>query len=383
MNVFLDAQPLLGTRSGIARYVECLYRDLCKLDDQLHITLAFNRIAKGIDRSQLQLDTTTTHLIRNSRYPYKVIRRFMKPNPLYSIPYDWGILHKKADIFHGTNFIYHPIGHGRTVITIHDLAYMKFPESTSDRIYRHHTRWVPYSAQRADHIIADSSQTKQDIVDLLNIAPDKVDVILIAADDHFRPLPEHIYRPLIEKYNLPERYYLFVGTVEPRKNLLGLVQAYHLLKQNHSIAEKLVIVGAKGWKFSPIFEWIQQHGLDNDIIFTGFVEDDDLVAIYNGATLFVMPSIYEGFGIPILEAMQCGIPVIGSNVSSIPEVIGTSGMMVAPDDYEGWAQAMYRLATDESVHRHYAAESLKRAEQFNWRKVATQTKQVYDKVMTV
>jgi glycosyltransferase involved in cell wall biosynthesis len=381
LNVFLDAQPLLGPRSGIARYVECLYQQLCEIGE-VDVTLAFNRIAKPIDTALIQDPAVGDFTIRNSRYPYKVIRKFMKPNWLYNFPFDFGFSNDKASIFHGTNFTHLPISSGKIVVTIHDLAYMKFPESTSANIYQHHSRWVPYSAHKADRIIADSYQTKTDIIELLHIEPDKIDVIHIAADKKFKPLAQEIYQPIITKYNLPEHYILFVGTVEPRKNLLGLIQAFELLKRNHNIQEKLVIVGAKGWKFSPIFDWIKQHHLESDVIFTGFIEDEDLVALYNAAKLFVMPSIYEGFGIPILEAMQCGIPVIGSNVSSIPEVMGQHGLLVDPHNREAWAQAMYTLITNESEYNRYALLSLERSQSFNWRKVAEQTMKVYDKVMT-
>jgi glycosyltransferase involved in cell wall biosynthesis len=381
LNVFLDAQPLLGPRSGIARYVECLYQELCEMGE-VDVTLAFNRIAKPIDLTLIQDPVVGAFSIKNSRYPYKVIRKFMKPNWLYNFPFDFGFSKDKATIFHGTNFTHHPISNGKTVVTIHDLAYMKFPESTSAKIYQHHSRWVPYSAQKADRIIADSYQTKNDIIELLQVEPDKIDVIHIAADKKFKPLAEEIYQPITAKYNLPEDYILFVGTVEPRKNLLGLIQAYELLKRNHNTKEKLVIVGAKGWKFSPIFEWIKQHHLESDVIFTGFVDDEDLVALYNAAKLFVMPSMYEGFGIPILEAMQCGIPVIASDVSSIPEVVGQNGLLVDPHNREAWAQAMFTLITNESEYKRYAQLSLERGESFNWRKVAEQTIHVYYKVMT-
>ncbi|MDB5054940.1 MAG: glycosyltransferase family 1 protein [Bacilli bacterium] len=380
MNVFLDAQPLLGSLSGISRYVECLYQELCQVSD-VNVTLAFNRIVKPFHPPKLTIDVHNKPILMNKRYPYSIIRRLMKPNLLYTFPFDLGLGKDKADLFHGTNFTHFPVVRGKSVVTIHDLAFMRFPDSTSKRIYQHHSRWVPYSAQKADRIIADSMQTKNDIIELLQVSPDKIDVIHLAADKKFRPLPEHEYRPITQKYNLPEKYILFVGTVEPRKNLLGLVQAYELLKQNHPITEKLVIVGARGWKYTPIFEWIQQHHLETDIIFTGYIEDDDLVALYNAATIFVLPSIYEGFGIPILEAMQCGIPVIASNVSSIPEVVGESGILVDPHYHEGWAKAMLRLLTDEQEHLHYASLSLKRGEHFNWHKVAQQTLQVYDKVM--
>jgi glycosyltransferase involved in cell wall biosynthesis len=258
---------------------------------------------------------------------------------------------------------------------------MRYPETTSEKIYRHHSRWVPYSAAKADRIIAVSNQTKNDIVELLGIPDYKIDVVYSAADERFQPLEPSLYQPILSKYNLPDQFILFVGTIEPRKNLIGLLKAYLHYKLNSDHPQKLVIVGAKGWKYSPIFAWIEQHQLHIDVIFTGFIEDDDLVSIYNGASVFVMPSIYEGFGIPILEAMGCGKPVIGSNVSSIPEVIGNSGILVPPDDYERLAQEIYEITSKEEKQTYYSRLSLERARHFDWKKTAAETKKVYDKIL--
>lgn len=378
MNVYLDGQPLLGPRSGIARYVDCLAKQLSSSDD-LEVILAFNRIAKAIREDHVLSLKRDFHIpLINNVYPYKVLRRLLKPNFFYHLPYDL-FSQNKADIFHGTNFTYTPIWKGKTIITIHDLAYMKYPESTSERILKHHSKWVPYSAKKCDHIIADSMQTKHDITNLLDIPDDKIDVIHLAADEHF----EHIHNvnPVIEKYNLPEKYILFVGTLEPRKNLLGLLKSYLILKQNYDYCERLVIVGAKGWKYNPIFDWVQQNQLEEDIIFTGFIDDADLPAIYSAATVFVMPSIYEGFGLPLLEAMQCGTPVIGSDISSIPEIIDNSGLLIKPDAHSEWAQAIHKLISNESIRKHYSQLALDQSSKFTWERTARETKRIYYKVL--
>lgn len=381
MNLFLDAQPLLGKRSGIGRYVECLYKEYSSYED-LTVSLAFNKIIKKIDSSSLNIDRSKTMNIVNQRYPYKVIRKLLNPNTLYEFPYDFLIsAKKKPNVYHGTNFIHNRIRNGKSIITIHDLAFLKFPETTSEKIYKHHSRWVPYSAKKCDHIIADSAQTKQDIIDLLDIPEQKITAIPLAADEHFCKLTETDYMPIIHRYNLPERYILFVGTLEPRKNLLGLLKSYLIFRKNSGHSDKLVIVGAKGWKYSPIFDFIKENRLESDVLFMGYVEDEHLPAIYNGATLFVMPSIYEGFGIPLLEAMGCGIPVIGSSVSSIPEVVDSYGLLVPPSDHEGWANQIHQLIDDESMRATYSRLSLERAGQFSWANTANATKQVYQDVL--
>jgi glycosyltransferase involved in cell wall biosynthesis len=291
------------------------------------------------------------------------------------------LFNTKADIFHGTNFIYNKITHGKSIVNIHDLAFLKFPETTSERIYKHHSRWVPYSARRADHIIAISEQTKNDIVEILDVPDSKVTVIPLAADEQFVPLSETEYRPVLKKYLLHDPYILFVGTLEPRKNLLGLLKSYILLKKNNELIHKLVIVGAKGWKYTPMFDFVTEHGLEEDVIFLGFVSDEDLPYIYNGATIFVMPSLYEGFGMPIVEAMRCGIPVIGSDVSSIPEIIDCYGKLVSPTDYEGWAVQMYGLIHNSNEHKHYSNLALERSSKYSWQQTAADTKLLYNKVL--
>lgn len=379
MNIYFDAQPITGTISGIGRYVNSLLHQY-HTDDELNIFLAFNRICRKVSISDLAVSHQYRYVLTNQRFPYKVVRRLFKPSLIYEFPYD--ILKSiKADIFHGTNFIHFPSIKGKSIITIHDLAFLKFPETTSEKIYKHHSKWVPYSARKCDHIIADSEQTKLDIIELLGIPEQKISSIPLAADEHFHKLSESDYMPITTQYNLPERYILFVGTLEPRKNLLGLLKSYVLFRKNSDCSDKLVIVGAKGWKYSPIFEFINENNLESDVLFMGYVEDEHLPAIYNGATLFVMPSIYEGFGIPILEAMGCGVPVIGSNVSSIPEVIDTYGIQVSPTDYEGWANHIHQFLSDESLRNTYSKLSLERASHFSWKYTAQATKQVYMDVL--
>nr|WP_279537965.1 glycosyltransferase family 1 protein [Paenibacillus turpanensis] len=366
---------MLGPPSGIARYVKQLANHLAEDNE---IVLSFNRIFKPVPRS-IYHDVKHSQ-VYNNPYPYKVIRRLLQPNMLYSLPYDL-FAQTKSDLYHGTNYTYQKTLKGKSVITIHDLAYMRYPESTSDIIYKHHSKWTPYSAAQCDFIIADSIQTKQDIVELLNIPDKKIEVIYLAADDRFQPLQSHVISDVMLRYNLPDKYILFVGTVEPRKNLLGFMEAYKMFRKKSGLPHKLVIVGAKGWKSSPIYEWTREQKLSNDIIFTGYIDDNDLPAVYNGASLFVMPSIYEGFGLPILEAMGCGIPVMGSNVSSIPELIKNYGVLIDPYDQQEWANQLERVLSSSTLLHSLSTLSLERAGHFNWAKTASETRRVYEKLL--
>jgi glycosyltransferase involved in cell wall biosynthesis len=375
MKVLLDAQPLLGPRTGIGRYVASLIEHLDK-PQEIEVFLAFNRIIKNIDATNYK----EMHSVLNSRYPYNIIRRLMKPNALYKFPFD-RFTKEKFDVFHGTNFTILPTVKAKSVVTVHDLAYMIYPETTSDKIYHHHSKWVPYSVQKADRVIADSYQTQRDLIRLLNIPEGKIDVVHLAGNPVFRPMHSNEYEHIYNQYSLPEKYILYVGTVEPRKNLITLIKAFSQMKRESGTQEKLVIVGAKGWKFSPIFELIQDLKMEHDIIFTGYVSDEDLVAIYNGALCFVLPSIYEGFGLPLLEAMQCGLPVLASNVSSIPEVMGDAGILVDPMDINQWSESLGKVIINSLLRDELASKSLDRAKQFTWEKVANQTIEVYYKAL--
>ncbi|TLS52011.1 glycosyltransferase family 4 protein [Paenibacillus antri] len=372
MNILVDAQPLLGPATGIARYVKSI-GELMQEDPHIQATFWINRLVKSI-----HLDAGWP--VHNNRYPYKLIRRFMKPNLLYDLPVD-AFARTKYDLFHGTNFTIQPIRKRCSVVSIHDLAFLRNPNTTSAKIYAHHSKWVPYSAQRAERVIAISEQTKEDIVELLHIPESKVDVIHLAADKKFKPVPSEAVRDTICKYNLPESYFLFVGTLEPRKNLLGLLQSFNQLKKTFHSEAKLVIVGAKGWKFDPIFQYVQEHGLQQEICFTGFIADEDLPAIYTGALAFVFPSWYEGFGIPLLEAMGCGVPVIASNASSIPEVVGDNGILLPPDAFEEWADAMRQFEIDSRHRDSYIEKSLERATRFGWEQTYEKTKSTYRKAL--
>jgi glycosyltransferase involved in cell wall biosynthesis len=214
--------------------------------------------------------------------------------------------------------------------------------------------------------------------------PSRVVVTPLAAANVFLPINDTcLIRDTLINYGIPTHrpYLLTLCTLEPRKNLAAVIRAFvSLIRQNLDCDLNLVLVGIQGWKNKSIFDEINKsEKLKSRIFFTGFVPDQDLSAIYSGATCFVYPSLYEGFGLPPLEAMQCGVPVITSNVSSLPEVVGDAGMMVSPKDEEGLCRAIYRVASDQSLRASLAVKSLERAQQFSWSRCAQQTIQLYAK----
>jgi glycosyltransferase involved in cell wall biosynthesis len=369
MKILFDAQPLLGNRSGIGRYVDKLTYYLNK-DSEIDLFYWFNQLIKKRHEG-LQLPNPK---IRNSRYPYKVIRRLMGPNWLYQLPIDWL---ESFDVFHGGNFITCNTKRAKNIITIHDLAFLRFPEVTSDKIYKHHTRWLPYSIQLADHIITDSYQSKQDIIDFYKVHDTKISVVHLAADEDMGPADKRQINDVQNTYRLPSEYVLYVGTIEPRKNIPFLIESFARAKKKYKFDHKLVIVGGKGWKYEAVNMMIEKWKVESDVIFTGYVADQDLPAIYSGATLFLFPSVFEGFGLPVLEAMQCGVPVITSNISSLPEVVGGAGRLLPIGQAHDWADSIGELLGDQKKLQHYRDMGFKQSKQFSWEKVAEETINVY------
>ena len=265
------------------------------------------------------------------------------------------------------------------ILTIHDITPFIFSEEHRlgrPLIYK---LLLPRTLKTADKIITDSNSTKNDLINYFNIPEEKIRVILLAADEKFKPLNNKEIREAKQKYSLNFPFILYIGTLEPRKNIPSLIKAFYKLKKK-TLQYKLVITGKKGWKYKEIFETIDKLNLQNDVVFTGYVSDEDLPALYNAADLFVYPSIYEGFGLPPLEAMACGTPVITSNTSSLPEVVGDAGIMIDPCNVDGLADAMYEVLTKAGLRANMIKKGLERAEMFSWEKCARETLEVYEEV---
>lgn len=268
----------------------------------------------------------------------------------------------------------------RRVVTIHDVIPYIYPKTSSrlDRlIYR---LWLPLAVRHLDAVITDSECSRRDILTHLPVHPDKVTVVPIAASPRYRPLDRTQTAPVLARLGLTVPYILYVGSVEPRKNVSRLLEAFARLRAD-APGYRLVIVGAGRWKTTPIFKTVARLGLEPYVSFTGYVAEEDLPALYAGAALFVFPSLYEGFGLPVLEAMACGTPVVTSNVSSLPEVAGDAALPVNPFDVETIADAMRRVLADPALAAHLRERGLARARQFSWERTARETLAVYERVL--
>jgi glycosyltransferase involved in cell wall biosynthesis len=245
-------------------------------------------------------------------------------------------------------------------------------------IYRY---WLPHILPKVEAVITISEQSRRDITKYLPVEPEKVTVTKLAASRNFLVMPDDEVIPVLKRHQISYPYILYVGSIEPRKNLLRLLEAYRQLRL-WSTKWRLVIIGARNyWKSSPVMDHVAEFGLEQCVRFTGYVPDEDLPALYNGADLFVFPSLYEGFGLPVLEAMACGTPVVTSNSSSLPEVAGDAALLVDPYDVEAIAAAMVRVLADPDLAEALRQKGLRRAGEFTWERTARETIAVYEQVL--
>lgn len=266
----------------------------------------------------------------------------------------------------------------KKVVTIHDVFPLSYPGVSThldSLIYRW---WLPRVIPNADAVITISRQSHDDIVQYLKVNKDRIHVMTEGVHVEFQPADYSAIEAACARYQLPERYILYVGSVEERKNLKRVIEAFSQLDRSDL---KLVIVGPHKWQYADILQTAAMEQVAQDVIFTGFVQQRDLPAVYSGARCFVFPSLYEGFGLPVLEAMACGTPVITSNVSSLPEVAGDAALLVDPYDTNAIANAMTRLLTDASLHHELRKKGLLRAREFTWKRTAYETLNVYRQLL--
>lgn len=286
------------------------------------------------------------------------------------------------DVFHASDVLFWAQPGALNVSTIHDLTTVLFPELHTAGNRELHLQKLRFVQEHTDIIIAVSECTKRDIVKHLGIAPERVRVVYNGVSSDFHPIEDQAYmRRVLAVYGLsPKSYILHVGTIEPRKNLMRLVQAYKcLLDTLPTLTLKLVFVGGAGWHFEELFKLVETLQLKEQVVFVGSVPAEALPVLYNGASLFVYPSLYEGFGLPPLEAMACGVPVITSNNSSLPEVVGDAGVMVPPTDVAALAEAMAVLLRDPERCQTLREAGLTRAAQFSWKRTARELLEIYNR----
>lgn len=269
-----------------------------------------------------------------------------------------------------------------TVVTLHDLIPIRHPETETVAARLYWRLHIPAAARRSDFIITDSEHARQEIIADFGVPPGRVRPILLGFDPAMLAERDKAHGARVRRrYGLPEGYILYVGTIQPRKNLDTLIEAYARLRREGGVERKLVIVGRKGWLCESLFARIARHGLRDEVLFTGFVPDEEMPCLYDGAAVFVYLSLFEGFGLPPLEAMACGVPVVTSNSTSLPEVVGEAGITVDPLDQEAVATALRRVLETPELAQRMIAAGRARAAGFSWDRCARETLEVYRMVL--
>jgi glycosyltransferase involved in cell wall biosynthesis len=370
LRVVLDAGPAVHQRAGLARYAERLASALWQhFRDALDLTLVYNsHSGRRLPASLGSIPALTLplgqHRWRLGALTCQLLRASLVEGRLPA-----------GDVYHATEHLL-PWMARPSVMTVHDLIFERYPQ--------HHTRAnraflrvaMPLFVRRADAIIAVSQHTRRDLLEVYATPPQKVYVVEEGIDERFRPAGEADIRRVKERYSIRRPYLLMVGTLEPRKNHVLAFRALAQLKAE-GWSHCLVAVGGGGWLFDAVQRQVESLQLSDDVIFAGHVADADLPALYSGADCFLMPSLYEGFGIPVLEAMACGAPVVCSKVSSLPEVAGEAARFIEPLTAEGLADAVRQVLSHPKMADKMLSYGMRQAGRYRWQRAADETVQVY------
>lgn len=383
MRIGIDVRCLSGGRkTGVEEYTVNLLHNLFGIDQKNEYVLFLNSL-REVDFDFAQFE----------KYPNVSLRRFHIPNKLLNFCF-WYLGWPHVDeMLGGVDLFFMPnlnfVGlskKAKFLLTVHDLSFELYPETFSLKRRLWHYFINPQKLCRKAHkVVTVSESTLRDVVGLYKIADEKVQCVYSGASDDFVEIDHNDQRlfAVREKYGLPFNFIFFLGTVEPRKNILAVVKAFEGLKTSHNPQlekYKLVIAGAKGWKCEHIFQQLRNSCCTDDIIYTNRITNEDKPLVYNLASVFVYPSFFEGFGLPVLEAMKCKVPVIASNASALPEVLGDAGIMVDPDKPNELYTALKEILLDRDLQKMLKEKEWRRAFQFNWRKTALEMLEIMEKM---
>jgi glycosyltransferase involved in cell wall biosynthesis len=385
LKVVVDATPLLPRPSGVGLYVYNLIRSLHTLSFQenFELGIVYQPSLKNWLLGNLSFPDSLENY--SNRYllplPVRVLNLLsVFPNPLLSY-FEKGFGY--PDIFHGTNYTVYPCQKSLKVMNIYDLSFIKYPNYVNS-IVRTYTKRVKQSLRWSDLVITISESTKKDIVEYLNVEPERVYVTPLASRYYTNYLNENLSDELVKtvNYNFETPYFLFVSTIEPRKNIIALISAFNWLKEKYKIDHHLILIGQKGWKYQQTFEEIERSPWKDHIHNLNYLSDEEVALFYSKADAFVYPSHYEGFGLPVLEAMTLGAAVITSNTSSLPEVAGDAALLIDPDDASCLAEAMLQVISDSQLRQDLIQKGQRRAKLYSWENTAKTTLNAYRALMS-
>lgn len=374
--IAIDYTPAREQGGGIGRYVRELTAALALEDTATDYRL----FVAGTQHQQLPLPPGPNFAWRTTvltpRWLARIWQRAQLPLPVEAFT-------GPVDLFHATDFVLPPTLPGtRSLLTVHDLSFLRVPDAASPSLRRYLEAVVPRSVARANHILADSRATKEDLVEIYRTPADKITVLYSGVDSRFRPVTDDTaLDDVLEKHNLKNiEYVLSVGTVQPRKNYSGVIRALARLR-DRGLDLHYAVAGGRGWLEDEMYRSIRETSMADRVQILGFVPDEDLPALYSGARALVAVSLYEGFGLPVLEAMACGTPVITSNLSSLPEVAGDAGILVDPLDTDAISEAIMGSLTDADLRQQLLAAGFEQVKRFSWSRAASQLKSIYDELL--
>ena len=380
MRIGIDATQIgvsTGDRGGVYHYVLYLIQALKDIDRENEYVLSFN----FFKRKHIATYQELRQRLENGGNNFKAVLSRC-PNLLFyplRLPIDF--LTGSLDVFHGPAHFVPPVFSGKAIVTIHDLDFLRIPHCIEHRWVKYKDKYTRLSVKRAEKIITVSYFMKDEIVAELGVQKEKVRVVYHGVSPNFIPIKdEQVLNNLKQKYQIKKPYILFVGGFNPNKNLLRLLEGFKKLNGNITHDYCLVITGTKKSTMSTfdiMMQKVHELGLQKRVICTGYISDEDLPALYSGADCFIFPSIFEGFGMPVLEAMACGTPVITSNVCSLPEVAGDAALLVDPYSSSSIAEEMHKLLLDNHLRKTLKSRGFERAKLFTWEKTARETLKVY------
>lgn len=367
MRVAIDARKIHDF--GIGTYIRNLLRQLARIDRTTEYVLLC--LEQDIDAPRELGENFRA--VRLDSPNYSIREQFTVP---------WALKREKPDVFHAPHYVLPPLVPCRSVVTIHDCIHLRFPQYLPHRAayaYAYASMWA--AAHRADRVLTVSEASKHDILHYFKIPPEKIEVVYNALDERFRTPPDEAALARVrERYQLNHPFVLYAGNIKPHKNLVRLIEAFDGLRHEGFEDLKLLIIGDEISKWPALRHAVHAHKLHKHVRFLGFLSDDTLAALYRLASVFVFPSLYEGFGLPPLEAMASGTPVVTSNVSSLPEVAGDAAVLVDPNSTADIQRGMREVLTDPDLRARLVARGLARASEFSWERSVRRTRQVYEDV---
>ena len=366
MRIAIDAHSVGTGLAGNETYATNLIEALAELDRENDYALYVTK-REALERFE-------------GRWPHVAVRRTLPHSPLVRVPVTLSaeLRRRPVDLLH-VQYTAPPFAPCPVVATVHDLSFEHLPETFKRRSWMQLRLTVRHTARAAAHVIAPSEHTRRDLLDTYGLSPDRVSVVPLAASPQFKPASPSDVEAVRRRYRIEGEYVLAVGSIQPRKNLPLLFRSYADLRRARPKAKlpKLVVVGKRAWLSGGTLGAIEGNGVADATILTGYVPEAELPALYTGALCFVYPSYFEGFGLPPLEAMQCGAPVITGNLTSLPEVVGDAGLTFDPFDAGELTRAMSRLLDDPGLRAELRERGLQRARKFSWQETARRTLEIY------